>query len=203
MRPTRLPHALTISECHALVGVCRDADLRALVAFLWASGCRINEALTLTWASVNCEERKAIVRGKGDKERVVFFDAGTAVLLRGLCPGAPTTGKGPPGLLWGKSRQAYGLRLASAARRAGIEGMHFHLLRHSFATQMLEAGANPIAVMDLMGHSKIDTLQTYAHITGPYLAALRDSIGALPRCARFTLAHPDSHDDIARRQRDL
>lgn len=197
MRPSRLPHALDVSECNRLLAQCRQPDLHALVAFLWASGARINEALTLTWGTVDLEERLAYIRGKGGKERVVFFDAETAQMLRGLCPTLPTTREALSAPLWGRTRQAYGLRLASAARRAGIEGMHFHLLRHSFATHLLDGGADLITVMSLLGHVKCDTTRIYWNFTEGRLDTLRKSIAtSLPRARHYLLSHPTSITDL-------
>lgn len=203
MRPSHLPRALTVEECERLLAACKDADLRALVAFLWASGTRINEALTLTWADVDCDDRKAVVKGKGGKERVVLFDAGTAVLLR-QCLAAPVGLQATPAPpqrptehLWPRSRQAYSLRLASAGRRASIEGMHFHLLRHSFATHLLDGGADLITVMSLLGHVKCDTTRIYWNFTGGRLDTLRKSIAtSLPRARHYLLSHPTSITDL-------
>jgi integrase/recombinase XerD len=223
VRPSRLPRALTVAECECLLAACKDAELRALVAFLWESGCRVSEALALTWQDVDCDDRSARVTGKGHKQRVVFFvgvfESGGALRLatdglndtppvsltahrpqghfaRYADPPCWASCEGTEGRIWARTRQAYSLRLKAAAKRAGIEGMHFHLLRHSFASQMLNNGADLRTVQELMGHVRVDTLAGYWHLADPRLQALRQSIvTGLPRARAFLLSHPDSWSD--------
>jgi len=156
-RPTKLPRALSISECSALLAACSNrADLYALVDFLWGTGCRISEALALRWDAIDWDNRQAIVRGKG-KERVVLFHQEAAASLRRLGPGQ--------GKVWNRSRQAYDQALRAAARRAGLEGVHFHLLRHSFSSQCHSNGMDIRVLQELLGHSRCDTTQVYTHVS--------------------------------------
>lgn len=203
MKPSKLPHPLSIQECSALLRACTRPDLYALVDWCWATGCRISEALALRWGDIDWENRQAIVRGKGNKERVVLFHNEAAKSLRVWqragqgSQASQTPSWSPTGAIWERSRQAYDQALRAAARRAKIGGVHFHALRHSFATQMLDGGADLITAMTLLGHARCDTTRIYWNFTEPRLATLSKSIATtLPRARHFLMSHPDTLVDL-------
>jgi integrase/recombinase XerD len=179
-RPWRsLPRYLEASEVEALLGA-PETDLprgqrdRALLEVLYATGLRVSELVGLRREDVNLEAGFVQVRGKGGKERLVplgdqaraavrqFLEKGRGALLKGrdstvLFP----TAQGRP-----LSRQAFWKNLRRLALRAGIATrLSPHTLRHSFATHLLEHGADLRTVQALLGHENITTTQIYTHVS--------------------------------------
>jgi integrase/recombinase XerC len=147
---------------------------RALFELMYASGLRVGEAVVLTLSSINFGERTLRFVGKGSKERLVPFytDAGL-ILQRYLQTARPilmeqkrhdrvfVNQKGEP-----LTARGIEYLLEKAARTAGISrNVHPHMLRHSFATHMLDNGADLRLVQELLGHSSISTTQIYTHVT--------------------------------------
>ncbi|TME80734.1 MAG: tyrosine recombinase, partial [Chloroflexi bacterium] len=185
----QLPHVLSIEEVERLLeasgpgevpaGPPRDAAVRdrALLELLYASGLRISEALRLDREDLSTDGGFVRVIGKGDKERLV--PVGEVALswletyLTEVRPAWLRDGMARGGALFLTPR---GLRLARqqawsalkrAARRAGLdERITPHTLRHSFATHLLEGGADLRVVQELLGHASISTTQLYTHVTG-------------------------------------
>ena len=168
-----------------------------LLEFLYGSGCRVSEAVGLDVADVEPDEGRARVLGKGNKERVVFFGAECRALLQQYLPlraARVRTWSAPPAAPARVARRALFLgrrggrlgdraarRIVSAATAAaGIDKrVTPHSLRHSFATHLLDAGANVRVVQELLGHASISTTQVYTHTS---LARLREvHRGAHPR----------------------
>ena len=184
----RLPRALDVEEVDRLLDAARDPLTHALTAFLYGTGCRLSEALALTWADLDLEDRTARVKGKGGKERIVLFGAPVARELAERRNGG--------GRVFEIGARAYQYRLRSLARRAGVGHCSPHTLRHSFATAMLNGGADLVSTMMLLGHSKVSTTQVYWHLSGPRNhALLRTIVTCLPRANRYLLAHPDGFVD--------
>jgi site-specific recombinase XerD len=181
-RPKRLPKVLNQHVLTALIAApdcSKPAGLRdrAMLELLYGGGLRISELVGLDLRQVDLDEAAAIVHGKGAKERVVLFgqpamDALEAYLADGR----------PPLALQSRTRDEQALFLnRSGARltarsvqtaikryalRAGIaEDVHPHLLRHSFATHLLDGGADLRIVQDLLGHSSANTTQIYTHVS--------------------------------------
>lgn len=182
-RPKRLPKVLDPALLAALLAApdpstpqgLRD---RAMLEMLYGGGLRISELVSLDMGQVNLGDGSAIVHGKGAKERVVLFGEpamlaleayiadGRAALLDGL---RLRTGQHPLFLnrfgnrLTARSVQSLIKRHALAA---GISvDVHPHLLRHSFATHLLDGGADLRIVQDLLGHSSANTTQIYTHVS--------------------------------------
>ena len=173
----RLPSFLTIEEARRLV---EAPDLskpegqrdRALLELLYASGIRISELVNLDLEQVNLATNEIRVWGKGSKERVVLIGIPAAQALNTYL------NQGRPGLLDKKRTKAlflnrYGGRLP--ARRVqkilGIyakkidKRVHPHMLRHTFATHLLDGGADLRVVQELLGHAKLSSTQIYTHVT--------------------------------------
>lgn len=178
--PKHLPKALAPAEVDALLAA-PDEDTplglrdRAMLELLYASGLRVSELVGLRMESVLREERVLVVFGKGGKERPVPFgrtaaDAfdrwlreGRAALLDGRrAPWVFVTARGEA-----MSRQQFWNRIKAAARKAGIDPrrVHPHVLRHSFATHLLEHGADLRAVQAMLGHADIATTEIYTQVT--------------------------------------
>ena len=177
--PTRLPRALGAGHVAALLGR-PDADAprelrdRALLELLYACGLRVSEAVSLRGAQLNLEAGFVTVMGKGGKERVVPIGrpARTALeayltrerprLLRGRP--SPFVFLGPRGRPL--TRQAVWKLVRRRALAAGVgERVSPHTLRHTFATHLLEGGADLRIVQTLLGHADISTTQIYTHVS--------------------------------------
>lgn len=178
-RIRRLPRTLSAAEAERLVEAARGAtprDLRdaALVELLYGSGLRISEALGLEEGAVDLDDRLVRCVGKGGKERVVPLGRRAAEALRRyLARGRPfldrrhrpelfLNARGGP-----LTRAGAFLILRRLAERAGLEPgrVHPHLLRHSFATHLLEGGADLRSVQEMLGHADLQTTELYTHVT--------------------------------------
>lgn len=177
-RPKRLPKVLDHGVIAALLAApdrttpqgLRD---RAMFELLYGSGLRVSELVGLDLGSVDFDEAAAIVRGKGSKERLVLFgEPALAALEVYLREGRPFLAKGAEAALFlnrlGTRLTARSVQTAirQHALAAGIaQDVHPHLLRHSFATHLLDGGAGLRTVQDLLGHSSPNTTQIYTHVS--------------------------------------
>jgi len=149
---------------------------RAMVVLLYASGLRVSELLSLTTHHLDLEQGYLRVRGKGEKERIVPFAPYAGEIIRSYLETqraalTPQTDhvflnhSGTP-----LSRQSFWKSLKLLAQHAGIRRtVSPHVLRHSFATHLLEAGMNLRSLQMLLGHSDLSTTQIYTHITPEHL----------------------------------
>jgi integrase/recombinase XerD len=178
----RLPDTLDIGEVERLLEAAAAAGVRdrALLELLYAAGLRVSEAIGLDREDLSLDGAFVRVIGKGDKERLVPI--GEVALdwlvtwLDGQWPDllarshvAPV--RGGPLFLGDRGgrlgRQAAWAAVTGAAKRAGLGGkVSPHTLRHSFATHLLEGGADLRVVQELLGHASISTTQLYTHLTG-------------------------------------
>ncbi len=176
----KLPELLSREEVEALLaapGTDTPLGLRdtALLEFLYSTGCRISEALGLVLEALDLPGQVARVRGKGDKERFVplgepavraleaYLDRGRPRLLSGRrhVPHVFVGARGRP-----LGRTGFFRRLRQHALKAGItRPISPHKLRHSFATHLLEGGADLRVVQALLGHADISTTEIYTHVT--------------------------------------
>ena len=148
---------------------------RAILEVLYACGVRLAEIQGLNVADINLPRREILVRGKGAKERwVVFGQPTSAALSRYLEESRPRlrrpSAEGPALFLnrYGErlSRRSVEKLVRRYAARAGTrDGVHPHTLRHTFATHMLEGGADLRVIQELLGHSSPATTQIYTHVT--------------------------------------
>jgi integrase/recombinase XerD len=178
--PRRLPKALPIDDVLRLldsaagdgVGSLRD---RALLELLYSTGARISEAVGLDLDDIDASERTVLLDGKGGKQRLVpigrpALAALDAYLVR-VRPGLAARGRGTPALFLNVrggrlSRQSAWQVLKVAAERAGLTAsVSPHTLRHSFATHLLEGGADVRVVQELLGHASVTTTQIYTLVT--------------------------------------
>ena len=186
-RPKRLPKVLDPGALDALIaapdpGTPAGLRDRAMFELLYAGGLRISELVSLDVRQVDLGEGNAIIHGKGAKERLVLFgepamraverylEAGRPALLEGREPGRRRREDRNPLFL---NRFGYRLTARSVqmlikrhALAAGIAAeVHPHLLRHSFATHLLDGGADLRIVQSLLGHSSANTTQIYTHVS--------------------------------------
>jgi len=196
-QPARLPKALTIEQVERLLAATdgdEPAALRdkALIELLYATGARISEAVALNVDDLLGDAGTTeVVRlfGKGGKQRIVpvgsYARAALDAYLVRSRPVLSPRGRSTPALFLGMrgarlSRQNAWLLLRSAAERAQLDlEISPHSMRHSFATHLLQGGADVRVVQELLGHASVATTQIYTRVTAD---ALRDVyIGAHPR----------------------
>jgi integrase/recombinase XerD len=184
----RLPVFLTLDEVEALLAAPPDttpAGLRdrAMLHVLYATGLRVSELVGLSINSVQLDAGYLVARGKGDKERLVplgrravaevraWLDRGRPALLKGRASRALFVGPRGTAL----TRQGVWKLLRRHALAAGIrKRLSPHKLRHSFATHLVERGADLRMVQAMLGHADLATTQIYTHVDGRRLRAVYD-----------------------------
>jgi site-specific recombinase XerD len=175
-RPQRLPEAPKPAEVDAILDrIEPEGPLglrnRALVELVYSAGLRSAEAVGLDLADVDFEQELVRVRGKGGKERVVPLGEEAAhVLGRYLREARPELARGANDALFLSAR---GRRLDTSTLRRLLP--HPHRLRHSFATHLLEGGADLRTIQELLGHSSLSTTQVYSHVSAKRLRKVYDA----------------------------
>jgi integrase/recombinase XerD len=179
--PRRLPHALPVDDVLAMLeaaafdGTPKATRDAALLEFLYGTGARVSEAVGLDVDDVDREAAAVKLAGKGGKDRIVpigsfALEALDAYLTRGR-PALVGKGSGRAALFLNLrggrlSRQSAWTILREAAERAGVRAaVSPHSLRHSFATHLLDGGADVRVVQELLGHASVTTTQVYTLVT--------------------------------------
>jgi integrase/recombinase XerD len=166
----RIPKFLTDHEIELLREACYSPFENALFEFMFSTGCRIGEVAMLNKGHIDWSNRSAIVRGKGDKEREVYFntrsdiwlkrylddrqDRDSALFVTERCPHRIST-----------AQIRYIIKRISK-RAAFNKNIHPHQFRHTFATHLLNNGAPLEVIQTLLGHEKSETTRVYAHLSG-------------------------------------
>jgi len=185
----KLPQVLDPDEAARLVEVPTDAPLglrdRALLELFYSSGLRLSELCALHWRDLDLEHGLVTVMGKGSKQRQVPVGSHARKALaewradQQAAPGAPVF----PGRNGPITPRAVQYRLRQLAQRQGLfKRVHPHLLRHSFASHVLESSGDLRGVQELLGHADIATTQIYTHLDYQHLAKVYDA--AHPRAKR-------------------
>ncbi|MBI3564014.1 MAG: tyrosine recombinase [Elusimicrobia bacterium] len=181
--PKRLPKCLSQAEAARLLaapdsGSYEDLRERAMLELLYAAGLRVTELLTLTPESVNLQEGWVRVLGKGSKERMVPVHARALAAVQVYLLERARRFKTPDAELFlGRSgrklsRVQFWRSLRALGRRAGLKtDLHPHLLRHTFATHLLQGGADLRSVQEMLGHADLSTTQIYTHLDAAALKA--------------------------------
>ena len=178
-RTRTLPKTLSPGEAERLIDAAAGTQPRslrdqALVELLYGAGLRVSEAIGLDKAGVDLDDRLVRVIGKGSKERVVpvgrhaaealrrYLSRGRPYLDRRNRPELFLNARGGP-----LTRAGAFLILRKLAEKAGLDPhrVHPHLLRHSFATHLLEGGADLRSVQEMLGHADLATTELYTHVT--------------------------------------
>ncbi len=201
-RRRRLPRVLSLIEVDTLVAATDGTDPLALrdrliLELLYGCGLRSMELVALRLGDVQAAQAQLIVHGKGGKMRVVpLGDEAVAALRRYLERGrgelerqAPPAGQTMKAAVLGTRREAALLLSRSGrplltsdirrlvvkySRLAGIDPASPHMLRHAYATHMLERGADLRAIQELLGHASVSTTQVYTHVSGAHLRRTYD-----------------------------
>jgi len=174
-----LPQILTIAEIELLYQAGTTAKEKLIVELLYGAGLRVSELVQLSWADINLSRGSIKCFGKGSKERIVpigkqalqALEIYKAELTKGkrkkINTSSPLlTGRGSKRL----TRLVVWQTIKRLAKRAGInKKLSPHTLRHSFATHLLENGADLRSVQELLGHASITTTQLYTHLSRAHL----------------------------------
>jgi integrase/recombinase XerD len=180
--PRRLPKAITVEEVTALLDAAgvgeppRSLRDKALLEVLYGAGARISEATGLDVDDVDLTQGTVLLRGKGAKERLVplgsYARSAVSDYLVRARPELAARGRGIAAMFLNArggrlTRQSAWVVLRAAAERAGLTGDHLspHTLRHSFATHLLDGGADVRVVQELLGHASVTTTQIYTLVT--------------------------------------
>jgi len=206
-RPSRLPRVLSVDEAEQLVTAPRRLPSRdealgrrdeAMLELLYATGMRVSELAGLTVERVDLKHRRLRVTGKGNKERQLLFGAPAATALRGYLatarPVLAARGSGGRAVFLNAQGAPLSARGARLVIERWVEAVGApsrtspHTLRHSFATHLLEGGADLRVVQELLGHANLQTTQIYTHLSDAALrSAYRD---AHPRAGRGASGRP-------------
>jgi len=206
-----LPKLLDEDEMTRLIEVCAALDgpsgarLKALVELSYASGLRVSELVGMPLAAVLREQPVLIVRGKGSKERMVPLNAPARAALNAylehrtsfLPKGAKGRPEASPHLFPSRgkeghlTRQRFGQMLKNLALKANIDPARIspHVLRHAFATHLLDHGADLRSLQKMLGHADIATTQIYTHVAGRRLQQLVEAHHPLAGRSRKKTEH--------------
>ena len=175
----RLPSFLSVRQVLAILGAVEGDSPkalrdRAILELLYASGVRLSELVALDASDLDIGEQEVRVVGKGNKERIALMGrAAAAALRRYLREGRPALVRRPQerALFLNKqggrlSARAVQMMVRRCALKAGLDERVFpHLLRHTFATHMLDGGADLRVVQELLGHASVASTQIYTHVS--------------------------------------
>lgn len=189
----RLPQALSPDEAQTLVELPAGDDLasrdRAMLELFYSSGLRLAELAALAPADVNLADATVTVTGKGSKTRVLPVGSHAIAALKGwLGERAGIAGLDPQALFVSRTGRRLGVRAIQSRvhRRAQEQGVstrvHPHMLRHSFASHVLQSSSDLRAVQEMLGHASISTTQVYTQLDFQHLAKIYDA--AHPRAKR-------------------
>ena len=201
-RKARLPATLDTDQAASLFSQTpaspRDKRDRAMLELLYGSGLRLAELVSANVADVDFPQMTITVTGKGNKTRVLPIGGPCAEALQAWLQTRPDATRDAP-LFTGRGDSRISPRTVQhRLRAAGIQSLgsselHPHMLRHSFASHLLESSGNLRAVQELLGHSDISTTQIYTHLDFQHLARVYDS--AHPRARRVSAPDTQPTED--------
>lgn len=168
-----LPSPLTKEETKSLIQALKP-EKRALFGVMALAGLRKQEALRLKWDQISLESNTILIRGKGGKERLIPIAVKLRSLIVGQIKRSPWVFPNPR---TGKPLTDIRATILVAKKKAGISRrLTPHLLRHGFATHLLEAGVSLRVIQDLLGHEAVTTTQIYTHVARNVLQEAIDSV---------------------------
>lgn len=181
----KLPDVLTQEQVDRLLNSVNGRDAlsirnRAVLELLYACGLRVSELCSLRMGDIDFEERFVKVRGKRMKERLIPAGRGALEAVKAyLKGGRPDTGEKSIVFLSRNGKSLSRMTVWNIIRKysveAGLKDVHPHTLRHSFATHLLEGGADLRSVQEMLGHSSIVTTEIYTHVNRNYLRNIYNS----------------------------
>jgi len=191
--PRHLPKALSPDEATRLVSIAGDDPLticdRAIFELFYSSGLRLSELTALKASDIGFSDATVRVTGKGNKTRVVPVGSHALQAIRTWIDTRPALAKDGEAALFVNQRgtaispRVVQTRLKAWGIKQGLPGhVHPHMLRHSFASHVLQSSGDLRAVQEMLGHASISTTQVYTHLDFQYLAKVYDA--AHPRAKR-------------------
>jgi integrase/recombinase XerD len=179
-KPDRLPRYLTIDEISKLMTAYKDQDaksvrLRAMLELMYAAGLRVGELTQVTIDQVDLKVGYVRVMGKGSKERVIPIGERARLAVQAYLDKRPEVPASMKALFLSNkkgpmSAVQFWRWIQKAAKKAGItKSVTPHTLRHSFASHLVQNGADLRAVQEMLGHSSISTTQIYTHVSQSHL----------------------------------
>ena len=175
----KLPQPLEVCEIQAMLNRCENTKHRVILFILYGCGLRVGELISLRWVDI---DRKAgviqVIQGKGKKDRRVQLYPELTQLLteyyhefKHECRGNTYVLRGQFGSKY--SQASVNQVLKQLAKKAGIRrNIHAHLLRHSYATHLLESGIDLRTIQELLGHSSVKVTEIYTHISKKRIASI-------------------------------
>ncbi|HSB96715.1 MAG TPA: tyrosine recombinase XerC [Spongiibacteraceae bacterium] len=193
--PRRLPKTLDIDQTQQLLQSPVENDFlalrdQAMMELFYSSGLRLSELIALDVNIIDFDQGQVIVAGKGNKTRIVPVGS---IALRAIAAWLAVRAQGAPSddALFISQRgrrispRSVQLRVAQQSLQRGVaQHVHPHMLRHSFATHLLESSGELRSVQELLGHANLSTTQVYTHLDFQHLSKIYDS--AHPRATRKT-----------------
>jgi integrase/recombinase XerD len=183
-RPKRIPRVLSQAEVLELLRCIPSRKIRMVLTTIYATGMRIDEALHLSAGDIDSRQMTILVaQGKGNKQRLVPLSRSLLAELRDWW----LVHRSPHWLFPGEkpdrpfSASAVQRACQAAVAQAGLKrGATPHTLRHTFATELLEAGVNLLTIQKLLGHSSLSTTLRYTHVRRDHLQSVAEIQGLLP-----------------------
>jgi site-specific recombinase XerD len=184
-RPKKLPPVLSAGEVVRVLEALEQPKFRVLFTTIYAAGLRISEACALQTSDIDAAREVIHVRGKGDKERLAMLSPQLLTILRTYWrqerPPAPHLFAGHKGRPLNPRVARTALRLAAASAGLHKRKVTPHVLRHSFATHLLDGGTNLRIIQVLLGHESIDTTARYLGVSTAMLRKTQSPLEQLPR----------------------
>lgn len=167
-RSTKPPVCITHEQVSELIEATPNIRCKAIISLLYSSGIRVSELCSLNRNQL--QKGKFTITGKGGKSRLCFYDTRTEALVRQYLATrkdeSPALFYTPHGRISPGTVQELFKRLR---KKTGIESVHPHTLRHTFATELMQSGMHIYTLSRLLGHSNIQTTQVYLHLADPQL----------------------------------
>jgi site-specific recombinase XerD len=183
-RERRLPTVLSREELHRLLAAVRNPKHLAILSIAYSSGLRVSEVVRLR--PVDLDRTRGLIRvkgGKGRKDRVTLLSETALAMVDAYLEGASPGSWLFPGSRPGRHLNARSVQkvTAAAGKRAGItKKVTPHMLRHSFATHLLESGTDVRLIQELLGHASVRTTEIYTHVSRRQLRRIRSPFDEPP-----------------------
>lgn len=201
----KLPIVLSLAEVARFFEALTNVKYRAILMTVYGGGLRASEVVNLKVADIDSQRMQIRIRqGKGGKDRCVMLSPTLLTCLREYWrierPGCDWLFPGEPASK-AISTRAVWLKVKRAAKEAGIsKSMSIHTLRHSFATHLLESGADIRLVQVLLGHRSLSTTALYTHVSQTRINATQSPVDRLPAVAVDGLRAPDFRSRVLKRR---